>query len=39
MNATQWVIAEISLDEIGTVRERGQVFNYRDWPLQNSVVN
>jgi predicted amidohydrolase len=39
LNAAQWVMAEISLDEIGTVREQGQVFNYRDWPLQNTVVN
>lgn len=37
LNAVQWVIAEISLDEIQTVREQGQVFNYRDWPLQNSI--
>lgn len=39
LNAKQWVIAEISLDEIQTVREQGQVFNYRDWPKQNCVVN
>ncbi|MGR8980792.1 MAG: carbon-nitrogen hydrolase family protein [Gammaproteobacteria bacterium] len=39
LNATQWVFAEISLDEIKTVREQGQVFNYRDWPKQNGVVN
>ncbi len=38
LNAVQWVIAEISLDEIRTVREQGQVFNYRDWPLQTSVL-
>ncbi|MGR9085762.1 MAG: carbon-nitrogen hydrolase family protein [Gammaproteobacteria bacterium] len=38
LNAVQWVIAEISLDEIQTVRENGQVFNYRDWPLQNEVL-
>ncbi|MGZ5007533.1 MAG: carbon-nitrogen hydrolase family protein [Methylobacter sp.] len=35
MNAVQWVFAEVSLDACGTVREQGQVFNYRDWPLQN----
>jgi predicted amidohydrolase len=35
LNATQWVLAEISLDDIATVRTQGQVFNYRDWPLQN----
>lgn len=37
LNATQWVFAEISLDQIRTVRDQGQVFNYRDWPLQNAV--
>ncbi|WP_027150847.1 carbon-nitrogen hydrolase family protein [Methylobacter tundripaludum] len=35
LNAVQWVIAEVSLSACGTVREQGQVFNYRDWPLQN----
>jgi predicted amidohydrolase len=34
-NAVQWVIAEICLDDIETVRQQGQVFNYRDWSLQN----
>jgi len=33
-NAVQWVIAEICLDDIETVRQQGQVFNHRDWPLQ-----
>ena len=32
----QWVIAEVSLSACETVREQGQVFNYRDWPLQNA---
>jgi len=36
LNAMQWVIAEVSLSACGTVREQGQVFNYRDWPLQNA---
>jgi len=36
LNATQWLIAEISLSACEAVREQGQVFNYRDWPLQNS---
>ncbi|MDP1666775.1 MAG: carbon-nitrogen hydrolase family protein [Methylobacter sp.] len=36
LNAVQWVIAEVSLSACGTVREQGQVFNYRDWPLQNA---
>jgi predicted amidohydrolase len=39
MNAVQWVIATISLKEYETVREHGQVFNYRDWPLQQDFVN
>lgn len=34
LNAVQWVFAEVSLSACGTVREQGQVFNYRDWPLQ-----
>jgi predicted amidohydrolase len=33
-NAVQWVIAEICLADVETVRQQGQVFNYRDWPLQ-----
>lgn len=33
LNAAQWVFAEIDLDGIARVRENGQVFNYRDWPL------
>ena len=39
LNAVQWVIAEISLNNCETVREQGQVFNYRDWPLQKTFVN
>lgn len=38
MNEAQWVIAEVSLSACGTVREQGQVFNYRDWPLQNTFI-
>lgn len=34
LNAVQWVIAEICLADVETVRQQGQVFNYRDWPLQ-----
>lgn len=34
LNAVQWVIAEICLEDVETVRQQGQVFNYRDWPLQ-----
>lgn len=39
INAVQWVIAEISPSDCETVREQGQVFNYRDWPLQMAIVN
>jgi predicted amidohydrolase len=35
LNAAQWVLAEIDPDQIAQVRENGQVFNYRDWPLQH----
>jgi len=34
LNAVQWVIAEICLEDVETVRQQGQVFNYRDWSLQ-----
>lgn len=36
LNVVQWVFAEIDLDEIAKVRQNGQVFNYRDWPLQHA---
>lgn len=39
INAVQWVIAEISPSRCATVREQGQVFNYRDWPLQYTHVS
>lgn len=38
-NAVQWVFAEISPSACATVREQGQVFNYRDWPLQAALAN
>lgn len=38
LNASQWVFAEIDLDSIAGVRENGQVFNYRDWPLQHAAA-
>ncbi len=38
LNAVQWVYGEISLDSCEVVREQGQVFNYRDWSLQNTLV-
>lgn len=34
LNVVQWVVAEIPLMELEAVRENGQVFNHRDWPLQ-----
>lgn len=33
-NKTQWVYADLDLAAVGTVRQEGQVFNYRDWPKQ-----
>ena len=38
-NELQWVFAEISPSACATVREQGQVFNHRDWPLQVDLVN
>jgi predicted amidohydrolase len=38
LNAVQWVYGEISLSNCSTVREQGQVFNYRDWSLQYAIV-
>ncbi len=38
-NAVQWVIADISPNNCATVREQGQNFNYRDWPLQKIFAN
>ncbi|MDD2724242.1 MAG: carbon-nitrogen hydrolase family protein [Methylovulum sp.] len=38
LNAVQWVFADVSLEGIATVRAEGQVFNYRDWPLQCKPV-
>lgn len=38
LNAVQWVVAEVSLRACATVREQGQVFNYRDWALQNAFI-
>ncbi|MCX4187684.1 carbon-nitrogen hydrolase family protein [Methylophaga sp. OBS4] len=36
-DTAQWVYAELDLAEIARVRKEGQVFNYRDWPLQNKL--
>lgn len=32
-----WVCADLDLAEIARVRQEGQVFNYRDWPLQHKL--
>ena len=37
-NAVEWVYAEISPQACATVREQGQVFNYRDWSLQETLM-
>ncbi len=37
-NEVQWVFAEISPSACAMVREQGQVFNHRDWPLQVDLV-
>jgi len=39
LNKVQWVCAEVALSACATVREQGQVFNYRDWPLQYTRVS
>ncbi|WP_020157494.1 carbon-nitrogen hydrolase family protein [Methylobacter marinus] len=36
LNKPQWVMADISLNACETVRQQGQVFNYRDWPSQKA---
>jgi predicted amidohydrolase len=33
-NTAQWVYADLDLAAVDTVRQEGQVFNYRDWPKQ-----
>jgi predicted amidohydrolase len=33
----QWVYADLDVSDIARVRKEGQVFNYRDWPLQNHL--
>ena len=35
LDVVQWVFADLSLADIETVRNQGQVFNFRDWPLQD----
>jgi predicted amidohydrolase len=38
LNAVQWVVGEVALASCAVVREQGQVFNYRDWSLQNALM-
>ena len=38
LNQVQWVYGELSLSDCARVREKGQVFNFRDWPLQLAFV-
>lgn len=38
LNAIQWVYADLSFPDIEKVRAQGQVFNFRDWSLQNRFV-
>lgn len=33
-NAVQWVYADLDLSAVETVRQQGQVFNYKDWSKQ-----
>lgn len=34
LDRSQWLYADLDLGSIARIRETGQVFNYRDWPLQ-----
>ncbi|MDB2705114.1 carbon-nitrogen hydrolase family protein [Pseudomonadota bacterium] len=36
-NKEEWVYADLDLAEIARVRQEGQVFNYRDWALQDEL--
>ena len=38
LNEVQWVFGELSLSDCAKVRDQGQVFNYRDWPLQMAIT-
>ncbi len=35
--SAQWVFAELDLAKSREIRNSGQVFNYRDWPLQDEL--
>jgi predicted amidohydrolase len=37
-NKPQWIYAEIDLQNCEKIRATGQVFNYRDWSLQNITI-
>jgi predicted amidohydrolase len=38
LNQVQWVYGELALSDCARVREQGQVFNFRDWPLQTAIA-
>lgn len=38
-NVPQWVYGTIDLQNCEKIRAKGQVFNYRDWPLQHGIVS
>lgn len=38
LSTVQWVLGEVDLDACAVVREQGKVFNYRDWPLQKTLI-
>jgi predicted amidohydrolase len=38
INAVQWVYGAVDLANCATVRKQGQVFNYADWPAQETFL-
>jgi predicted amidohydrolase len=38
IDTAEWVYADLDLAKIARVRQQGQVFNYRDWPLQDVLT-
>lgn len=38
-NRPQWLYADLDLASVATVRNSGQVFNYRDWPGQHRIAD
>lgn len=39
LNKVQWVFADITPARCDSVREQGQVLNYRDWSLQKTFIS